>query len=276
MIIRFCTYYFLLLLLLGCTEDTRENNLPADYSTVFVTQIDFSNEVKYEITYEENYVKNIVVRFYPNNDNIPTLVDSTLFFYKNEFLDSAIIYRNRKKFLPIKTIDSYAQPIGTFYSTLFGVNSIRDTIRLSYKNDQNKLIQQKSDQIIRVINPNSYSELDLLQTDFMYDEKSRLVTFPLTNQTFQYNNSDNVELHCQNNMCTQYRKYDTRINPFTTINERLGIPYFIEGLSRNNPLVYVNINKKESPELITNHYQYDDKGRPILINGKIRLTYSNP
>jgi hypothetical protein len=273
MFIRFFTCYLLLLLLVGCTEDSIVNNSSVAYPNTFVSKIDFSNKLIYEIKYEENKVACIVTRFFGNEDNTPTWVDSTLFLYKNKILDSAIIYRYKKNFLPIKTIDNYTQPIGILYSAHLGINSVRDTIHLNYVNNQNKVILQKSDRVINVIGPESNTQKDLFQIDFLYDEHNRLIALQPNNQTLQYNYFDNVELNCVNNICTQYWKYDNNINPFKAINDKLGIPYFLEGLSRNNPLLYVSIHKKENPILMNNHYQYDDKGRPVRINGNITIEY---
>ncbi|MCU0322870.1 MAG: hypothetical protein MUE72_10665, partial [Chitinophagaceae bacterium] len=217
----------------------------------------------------------IVGRTEANFNDQRYLVDSTLFFYKNEFLDSAIVYRYKRNFLPIKTLENYTQPIGILFMAQFGTTTINDTIHLNFQNDQNKITLQKSDKIITVIGPESNTQLDLFQFTFEYDKQNRLVVIQPNNQTLQYNNLDNVEMDCLYNMCTHYWKYDNNINPFKAINDKLGIPYFIEGLSRNNPLFYIRTSKNEIPVKLNNFYQYDAKGRPVLINDKITIKYKD-
>lgn len=276
--------FFLLILAIACTDDAIEIKTPIDYSSIFVSSIKLGDSIVYTVNYEDDRVKSIIKRTEINFKNQKYLVDSTMFFYSNNQLDSAIfyedIYYNYNFFINefdyfFKEPVIHGFPIGIIYGPSLGPKIYKDTSYTKFERTENKIKVKKWNNRIDTNLPYRYVY------EFSYNERNNLVEQSNSGgrmsriNYYYYDSNDNVVNSCSGNECLRTWKYDDNPNPFYAINDKLGYPYFINGLSFNNPIEYELYSSSYIIKTKTDRYAYDAKRRPILINEKIIITYKN-
>lgn len=135
---------------------------------------------------------------------------------------------------------------------------------------ENRIVQIKSDPLDSVAFEFGVKELELV---FSYDVQNRLASIEdLTEgvkRNFTYDDSDNLILEEKGGALIEYSNFDSKENPFMTLNTLLGFPFFDFGyqLSNNNPAMIKITGTDGSEENIVRSIDYDSKGNVVKIEG---------
>lgn len=217
----------------------------------------------------------------------------TKFVYQNGLIVN--IYIEKENSLP----ENY--PLGMLYKAEFE----KDTFSFEYKDgvllnvnrihhevsfkgsitriEEQNHIEYYSNNMIKSI---SFSNPLAGKRIFIYDNLLRLskIEYKYENSSISsppisltYNNNSNLISYCiySDLKCSDASQYDNHSNPYYSINQLLGYPFFsnFQHLSRNNPLRINNAMNKVTLFDIEFSYEYDDRGRVIKINDTIKFKY---
>ncbi|NMM47626.1 hypothetical protein [Marinigracilibium pacificum] len=231
---------------IGCNEDSTEIFIN-EIELVYPTKIISNNNI-IEIIYEGEQISQIIIDKFDSTMNSP--------FYLNRRDTTFFKYDENSKLI-------------NFISVQYEYNGYG----IQYESSYNNYLEYNSNDKIIGIYP---SDKNYSSTHFTFDSIFRIIQIDYDSNTEGVNKFPKIIKYKNGNLNSysyigiyNVSKYDKYSNPYYSVNQILGFPFFNEvyHLSPNNPLRIENLIY---PRFSLNlSYEYDLSGKVIKINNTI-------
>lgn len=230
-----------ILIFIGCEKDKEVTPLKSKVKTI---KNDLGT-ISIRIYYDNDLVKSIVLINCANDVISLTswgYADSIEWFYNNGQIDYGISHKRSDVPAP-------------YYNWGYQIDSV--TTNKIY------LIRDEYDRVIEKIDSLTRN----MKTEYRYNFEGKFIGINgLLTDTLQYNN-ENVSKFSNASGYTEFLEYDNTYNPYKTINDLLGFPFFIAAIhnSKNNCIKIKTVFNGD--EVIRDiPIQYDENKRVIKVD----------